>query len=344
MEDRAKYNGETIEKTTYAVEENPRVWFSMVPNMICEMELTPYELSAYVHLKRIAGDSGACWGSSKTMAEKTKMSVGQWSKVKKSLAARGLIRVDEITEPITINGNCLKPQSGRPAHVIYILDVWRQNNEMFYQQRQSSYSELQSSPHEVQSSPDELKKTPIRIHKNIGEDADPLDPPNSEIPLTEECILAEIEAAKATQPPKPKSQAKIEQDAMFDVVAYALYGFTPEQQSAMTIDMRSNGGRTAKKLRSLGATPDHVRVFYNKWWKIPGHWNWNGKKKRPHPSDMIKAWPDFTVWYNAEKEYEAHQAEQEGQRVQPVQPAAPNGTFFAMAADPQAAMRELLGV
>jgi len=60
---------------------------------------------------------------------------------------------------------------------------------------------------------------------------------------------------------------------------------------------------------------------------------------------MIKAWPDFTEWYDAEKAYEAHQAAQGVQRVQPVQPAPPpngNGTPFAMPTDPQAAMKALL--
>jgi len=136
-----------------------RKYRTEIPNSIDDMDLSVYAFRLYVHLKRVAGDSGTCWQSTETLATSCKMSKAMVSKVKNELVDKGLIHIDE--EKLE--------RGGRAAHHITINDIWLENFIKFAghepsssDERSSSLYELPSSPHEQASSPGEIKNKPIK--------------------------------------------------------------------------------------------------------------------------------------------------------------------------------------
>lgn len=104
-------------------EKNERVYFSMIPNMICELGLSVYAMALYVRLKRRAGETGECWESTRNLAAGCRMSTKKVGEAKRELEAAGLIKI-KTAEGI---------HGGRPYHVITIVDVWQRNLELFSQ-------------------------------------------------------------------------------------------------------------------------------------------------------------------------------------------------------------------
>ena len=92
-----------------------RKYRTEIPNLIDDMDLSVYAFRLYVHLKRVAGDSGKCWQGKRTLADACKMSAGMVTKAKRELVDAGLIEVEA--------GDAL---AGQPD-TITICDVWGQN-------------------------------------------------------------------------------------------------------------------------------------------------------------------------------------------------------------------------
>jgi hypothetical protein len=71
-------------------------YFHQMLNMMDE-DLNPYQYRLMGHYKRVCGDSsdGACWESTRTTAEKCKMSVGKVSKTRRELQQMGYISIEE---------------------------------------------------------------------------------------------------------------------------------------------------------------------------------------------------------------------------------------------------------
>lgn len=124
---------------------DPRRFRTEIPNIVDDMDLDPYSFRLYVHLKRVAGDSGQCWQSTKTLAKACRMSAGEVSKAKRVLLSQGLIQVIE------------KPnlRGGKAFHEIHIMDVWPKNLATFASSPSEGDRET-SSPNEVTSSRGEL--------------------------------------------------------------------------------------------------------------------------------------------------------------------------------------------
>ena len=72
-----------------------RKFFALIPNMIDELELSPYAVRLYLHIKRRTGEvrGGVCFETSSNIAKICKMSTGSVSKAKKELKAAGLISI-----------------------------------------------------------------------------------------------------------------------------------------------------------------------------------------------------------------------------------------------------------
>jgi len=100
-------------------EEIPRKYFTQIPNIVDDFGLDPFTFRLYSHLRRVAGETGKCWQSTKTLADHCKMSAGRISKSKQALLDAQLIRLTEQAGP------------GGQHHVITIVDVWQANNEFF---------------------------------------------------------------------------------------------------------------------------------------------------------------------------------------------------------------------
>jgi hypothetical protein len=64
-----------VEEVTY------RRYFTIIPNMVDDLGLSPYAYRLYGHFRRVAGEAGECWQSTATLAETCKMSRGVNSRV-----------------------------------------------------------------------------------------------------------------------------------------------------------------------------------------------------------------------------------------------------------------------
>lgn len=106
-----------------------RRYFTIIPNMIDDMDLTPYARVLYLHLKRVAGESGACWEGVRTMAQRCHMSADAVIAAKRELAKAGLITIQK--------------RPNRESDVITITDVWDMNRTLY---ENSSGAENRTEP------------------------------------------------------------------------------------------------------------------------------------------------------------------------------------------------------
>ncbi len=99
-----------------------------IPNIVFEMGLNPYELSAYCHMKRIAGDKGLCYKTCQKLSEDIGCHRSKFIEVKKSLQEKGLIR---ITHRKKEDGACT-------TDVITMIDLWPKNVEYMTNKRKQN--------------------------------------------------------------------------------------------------------------------------------------------------------------------------------------------------------------
>jgi hypothetical protein len=112
-------NAMTKAKSNKIVNADTHGNFTIIPNIIDDLDLTPSAVRLYLHIKRVAGDNKICWQSGSTLAKKCHMSEGMVSKVKKELVEAELIAIEEIQ---CQKGTC---------HNITILDLWKRNFEQY---------------------------------------------------------------------------------------------------------------------------------------------------------------------------------------------------------------------
>ena len=140
-------------------QETPRKFYAMVPNMVDEMGLSPYAFRLYVHFRRVIGEGdGACWQSTRTLAEICNMSTGSVSKAKRDLLDAGLIHIEKRSG-----------DTGEYDHVT-VVDVWAQNLA-YFETRKAERSpgeqgKAKRSPDEHQRSGDEQERSPGERKKN----------------------------------------------------------------------------------------------------------------------------------------------------------------------------------
>lgn len=137
---------------------NDRQYFTIIPNIIEDMDLSAIAFRLYFHIKRVAGEDGVCYQTTKTLAEKCNVSTGSISKAKEELRSKKLIR------KTTVNTG-----RGKPLHTIKIVDVWNQNMSHY------SSSKFINSTGEFISSTGEIKKNPLRktLKKDMADESDP---------------------------------------------------------------------------------------------------------------------------------------------------------------------------
>jgi hypothetical protein len=125
-----------------------------LPNLYDDADLDPYEFRLLAHYKRV----GNCYQSTKTTAEKCKMSTGKVSQARDSLHEKGFIVIDEmLSEHDTLQ--------------ITVVDRWAENFAKYSQQKADKQSRSQSEQgvHHMngQRSPGETKKEPsLGINNN----------------------------------------------------------------------------------------------------------------------------------------------------------------------------------
>ncbi len=133
----------------YIDQSGDRKYFTQIPNCIDDMNLSPYAYRLYGHIKRVAGEDGACWQSQATLSEKCNMSTATISRAKRELEEEGLITI-VLTRGV---------HGGKDFHTITISDIWLRNITSY--SPQSSDSTLQDTTSTLQSTVVRLKKNPI---------------------------------------------------------------------------------------------------------------------------------------------------------------------------------------
>jgi len=101
--------------------KNSHNHFSVIPNVIREMGLDAYSISAYLILMSYAGKIDSCYPSNKTIASKMKSSVPTYLKARETLCKKGLIKVTERK----------KDNNSPDTSLIEILDIWKKNIDFF---------------------------------------------------------------------------------------------------------------------------------------------------------------------------------------------------------------------
>jgi DNA-binding transcriptional MocR family regulator len=127
-----------------------RKYFTILPNIIFKLDLTVQDIALYTTIKKVAGEEGECFMTTRRLAQEARISAGQVSKSKKRLADRGLIEI--VTRPRTPNG--------KPVDHITITDIWVRNTQAFQNNR---------SPGEHTPPPPPSDRSPGEQHRSPGE-------------------------------------------------------------------------------------------------------------------------------------------------------------------------------
>jgi len=192
---------------TVVFEESPRTYYTRIPNLIDDSDLTPHAYRLYGHLRRVAGDTGACWKSTATLAKACHMSAGMVSKCKQELVTAGLIRIEE------------KHNEQGQYHHITIVDVWHKNAAAYGadspDELPSSYSELPMEPSSQGEHPTPRGSSQSETKKNHAEkknpNADPMESDNGRawfMALADLCVV-DLAVSTKTQRDQLGQTAKI---------------------------------------------------------------------------------------------------------------------------------------
>lgn len=139
-------------------DEGPHDFYSQIPNLVDEMNLSPFAYRLYGHFRRVAGEKGKCWQSTTTLAKSCRMSSGKVSDAKQELAETypPLIRIEK------------RQADGKMYDEVSLTDIWQLNHKHFTGETVHHMNGHNvRSPHERDRSPHERKNNPIK--NNTGE-------------------------------------------------------------------------------------------------------------------------------------------------------------------------------
>ena len=137
-----------------------RRYFTIIPNLLWaeELGLSVPDFKLYATIKKVAGEGGECFMSTRTLAKVTRISTGAVSGGKRRLAVAGLIRI--VTHP--------RGHGGQPIDHITIVDIWQRNVEHFVLGKERSPGEhLEESVHGVNTSG--VERSPGEHKRSCGE-------------------------------------------------------------------------------------------------------------------------------------------------------------------------------
>ena len=97
-----------------------RRYFIMVPNMVDDMDISAQAFRLYCHIRRVAGEDGRCWESTRTLAGRCNLSRHSVMGGIKTLESAGLITVHRFG----------RSASGAPCRfrqILRVVDIWEEN-------------------------------------------------------------------------------------------------------------------------------------------------------------------------------------------------------------------------
>lgn len=98
-----------------------------IPNIVFELGLSPDAFCLYVHLKRIAGDSGSCFKSLKSLAKDCRLGETRIRECFKELLRT---KLDASTTLISVSRR-KKTDGSNQTNSITITDIWRLNGDVY---------------------------------------------------------------------------------------------------------------------------------------------------------------------------------------------------------------------
>lgn len=246
------------ESTTYQIRDEaaPRDFYAMIPNLVDIMDLSPHAYRLYGHLRKVAGESGKCWQSTKTLSIACGMSMGKISEAKTEL---------ENVYPPLIRIESKKFDRGS-YHEIAITDIWQINHDFFLgaelliktakgvafhnvNESRSYYESLRSQY--------ETKNNPIKEEPKTGANA----------PITEMPIDWQLAAGVSTVTPLDEKEAQIKDAAnliatgtgtrssLYYSIAYA---FMKARQIVISQSDVKGQRKAIKEMLEYNVQPDHV--------------------------------------------------------------------------------------
>lgn len=240
--------------------------------MIDDMDLSVYAFRLYVRLKRVTGDSGKCFYSTRQLAEQCNMSVGAISKAKQELSEKELIRVERDGKWDRDN--------------ITIIDMWPANFAYFARET----TDAACSPHEQEQeavcSPHEQAEAPPVHHMNA---------PVHHMNTKEEPLKKELKK-KGREIPIPPSDDEVNfwEDGPEQPIA-------PDPGEALHIAIcevlgwdfktlprkrRTELMHAAETLSRAGYSMEDVRRFMPAVWFMD--WRWEIKHSRPNLDQFME--------------------------------------------------------
>jgi hypothetical protein len=239
-----------------------RKYRTELPNLIDDMDLSTYAYRLYGHIKRVAGgNGGACFESTRTMAERCHISIGSVSRAKQELVEAGLIEIE------------VRDREHGQTDYITIRDIWPLNFATYAGQKQAStcspekhpvhttnrgvpHMDQGCSPHEQGVPHMDQKKEPV-LRNNQNEEGTEDPSPAGE----------GAAAAKEAKPkPKPKPGTHPNTKPILDAYQAVMEEFEPG-----AIANYAQEGAGAKRLAQAGHEPETVADCF-RWLKEDQFW------------------------------------------------------------------------
>ena len=132
-----------------------RRYFTILPNILWTKGLSLTAFKLYATIKKVAGEKGVCYMSTRRLAAEADISVGAVSEAKRALHETGLISIICHKQSAT----------GQPVDHIRITDIWEENVLCF---KLCSPGEHKCSPSEHKCSPGEHKCSPGELEEEPG--------------------------------------------------------------------------------------------------------------------------------------------------------------------------------
>jgi len=131
-------------------------YFTIIPNIIFELGLSPHEFRLYATFKRVAGERAECFMTTLRLKRETNMGAGSISRGKAALVRLGLITISRRK----------RNAKGHSIDHITIVDVWNWNMTHF---NKPSPVEHSPSPAKLEASPVERNQSPVERNRSTVE-------------------------------------------------------------------------------------------------------------------------------------------------------------------------------
>jgi hypothetical protein len=242
-------------------------FYTEIPNILDDLDLSPYAYRVYGHLKRETGTNGGCIvRTTRQIAERCKMSIGKVVQAKKELVQAGLIDIRQLVN-----------QRGAPAEIA-IVDIWSRNSA-FYEKRKNE--RLSTSVHPIHS-------------RRLSNPRTKPPQQNPELKLSNALVVHSSTVTSFNHAVSEQQPQQSKNDPLWDALV-KLFNILPSRA-----EERKDFTEMYSMLKREGATGNQVAHF-DEWWK---KCDWRGKKgERPKDpkKDVLDSWVEAQSWKSQAK-------------------------------------------